>query len=97
MRSEVESFWRWFQNLDVVPTIVGLRDKAERIRRRELERTLGSLKNLADGDRKSIEAMAEAIVNKLLHEPIARLKRVENPESEEVLAARRLFGLDEDD
>jgi len=97
VRSEVESFWRWFQNLDVVPTIVGLRDKAERIRRRELERTLGSLKNLADGDRKSIEAMAEAIVNKLLHEPIARLKRVENPESEEVLAARRLFGLDEDD
>jgi glutamyl-tRNA reductase len=97
VHGEVESFWRWFQSLDVVPTIVGLRDKAERIRRRELERTLGSLKNLAEDDRKSIEAMAEAIVNKLLHEPIARLKRVENPQSEEVLAARRLFGLDEDD
>ena len=41
--------------------------------------------------------MAEAIVNKLLHEPITRLKRVERADDEEVLAARRLFGLDDDE
>jgi glutamyl-tRNA reductase len=93
--AEVESFWRWFENLEVVPTIVGLRDKAERIRRRELDRTLGALKHLGDEERKSIEAMAEAIVNKLLHEPIARLKRVQGPDDEAVLMARRLFGLDD--
>jgi glutamyl-tRNA reductase len=97
VHAEVESFWQWFQNLEVVPTIVGLRDKAERIYRHELERTLGSLKSLGEGERKSIEAMAEAIVNKLLHEPITRLKRVENADDEEVLAARRLFGLDDDE
>jgi glutamyl-tRNA reductase len=95
--AEVESFWRWFENLEVVPTIVGLRDKAERICRRELERTLGSLKHLGDEERKSIEAMAEAIVNKLLHDPIARLKRVQRSDDEAVLVARRLFGLDDDD
>jgi glutamyl-tRNA reductase len=94
---EVESFWRWFENLEVVPTIVDLRDKAERICRRELERTLGSLKQLGDEERKSIEAMAEAIVNKLLHDPIARLKRVQRSDDEAVLVARRLFGLDDDD
>jgi glutamyl-tRNA reductase len=94
---EIESFWRWFENLDVVPTIVGLRDRAARICRRELDRTFGALKNLGDDERKSIEAMAEAIVNKLLHEPIARLKRVQRPDDESVILARRLFGLDDDD
>ena len=94
---EIESLWRWFENLDVVPTIIGLRDKASRICRRELDRTLGSLKHLGDDERRSIEAMAEAIVNKLLHEPIARLKRVQRPDDESVMLARRLFGLDEDD
>jgi glutamyl-tRNA reductase len=97
VQSEVESFWRWFENLDTVPTIVELRGRAERICRRELERTLGSLRDLGEVERKSIEAMAEAIMNKLLHEPISRLKRVKSPEAGDLLAARRLFGLDDDD
>ncbi len=97
VRGEVESFWRWFQNLEVVPTIVGLRGKAESICRRELERTLGSLHQLGDEERKSIEAMAQAIVNKILHEPISRLKRVDDPKARDVLVARRLFGLDDDE
>jgi glutamyl-tRNA reductase len=95
--AEAESFWRWFQSLDVVPTIVGLREKADRITRLELERTLGALPNLGDGDRRAIEAMAEAIVNKLLHGPLSRLRRADAAESEEVVAARRLFGLDDDE
>ena len=98
--SEVDSFWRWFQNLDVVPTIVRLRGKAEHIYKRELERTLGtlgSLRPLGDDEKKAIEAMAQAIVNKLLHEPIVRLKRAPDATSQDVLAARRLFGLDDDE
>jgi glutamyl-tRNA reductase len=95
--SEVETFWRWFQSLDVVPTIVGLRGKAERIRRRELERTLSSLPQLGAEDRRAIEAMAEAIVNKLLHDPIARLKRADAEEALDVATLRRLFGLDDED
>ena len=97
VRGEVDSFWRWFQNTDVVPTIVRLRDKADSICRRELDRTLSSLRQLGDEERKSIEAMAQAIVNKLLHEPISRLRRVHDPQAQDVLAARRLFGLDEEE
>jgi len=97
VHGEVESFWQWFQNLEVVPTIVDLREKAQRILRHELERTFGSLHRLGDEERKSIAAMAEAIVNKLLHEPIAQLKRVDRADADEVVAARRLFGLDEDE
>ncbi|MBI2964003.1 MAG: glutamyl-tRNA reductase [Deltaproteobacteria bacterium] len=97
VRSEVDSFWRWFQNLDVIPTIVGLRGKADGICRRELERTLGSLRQLGDEERKSIEAMAQAIVNKILHEPISRLKRIDDARAQDVQVARRLFGLDDDE
>ena len=100
VQAEVELFWRWFQNLDVVPTIVRLRGKAEHIYKRELERTLGtlgSMRPLGDDEKKAIEAMAQAIVNKLLHEPITHLKRAPDPTAEDVLAARRLFGLDDDD
>jgi len=96
VRGEVDSFWHWLQNLDAVPTIVRLRDKADLICRRELDRTLGSLQQLGDAERKSIEAMAQAIVKKLLHEPISRLRRGRDPQGQDVLAARRLFGLDEE-
>jgi glutamyl-tRNA reductase len=95
--AEVESFWRWFRNLDVVPTIVEIRERAEEIRKRELERTLGGLSALGEAERRAIEAMTEALVNKLLHPPMARLKRQGAAESEDVVAARRLFGLDDDE
>jgi len=97
VEAEVDGFWQWFRNLDVVPTIVGLREKAEQICRHEVERTLNSMAKLGAEERRSIEAMAEAIVNKLLHGPISRLKKVEAADSEDVTAARRLFGLDDDE
>lgn len=91
---EVEAFWAWFRSLDAVPTIVALKEKVEEIRRREIERALGSLATLGESERKAIEALSEALVNKILHEPISRLRRPEGRESEDVEAARRLFGLD---
>ncbi len=92
---EADEYWRWFRSLGAAPTIVALRGRAAGICRREVERTLGSLRHLADGDRRVIEGMAEAIVNKLLHEPICRLKRAVSSDAEELRVARRLFGLDE--
>ncbi|MGH7856921.1 MAG: glutamyl-tRNA reductase, partial [Candidatus Binatia bacterium] len=97
VEEEVDAFWRWFQNLDVVPTIVRIRERAEEIRRRELDRTLGALAGLGETEKRAIEAMSEALVNKLLHPPIARLKRQDAAESQDVVAARRLFGLDDDE
>ena len=93
---EVESFWRWFLGLDVVPTIIQLREKANEIRKRELERTLSSLPGLGPEERRAVEAMAQAIVNKILHPPLSRLKQQDAAESEDVVAARRLFGLDDE-
>jgi glutamyl-tRNA reductase len=81
-----------------VPVLAQLRQHAEAIARAEVERTLASLGDgLTDKQRKSIEAMGRAIINKLLHEPTARLRAV-GPEREGnrlAGAAAELFGLDD--
>ena len=99
--AEVDAFWRWFTSLDVVPTIVALRDKVEGIRRREVARGLTAL---GDADPKLpevLERVTSAIVNKILHGPLTALRRHEAQAGEAfyVEAARRLFrlGADPDD
>jgi len=92
---EIEQFHRWLSSLEVVPTIVSLRQRLEEIRRGELEKTFASLKELGPKERKSIEALTAAIVNKVLHQPITVLKRTQNDDSGEnyVDAVRALFDL----
>ena len=74
VEDEVEEFMNWWRSLDVVPVIAALRERAEEIRDRELERTLRRLPGLDDEQRERIEAMTRAIVKKMLDRPIARLK-----------------------
>jgi glutamyl-tRNA reductase len=95
VEAEVDAFWRWFSSLDVVPTIVALRDKVEAIRRRELERSLAALGDVDPRQRAVIERLTTAIVNKVLHGPVTALRRhqADPAESFYVEAARRLFRL----
>jgi len=92
---EIGQFHRWLGNLDVVPTIVALRQKFEEIRRSEVEKTLGRFNGLGSKEQKSIEAMTSAIINKILHQPIAMLKQSgdESAGDAYVDAVRALFGL----
>jgi glutamyl-tRNA reductase len=95
---EVDAFWRWLDHLEVVPTIVALREKMDAIRRAELQKTLGSLKDLGPRERAALESMTEAIVNKILHSPITRLKqRDRRREAFYIDAARRLFDIEDSD
>jgi len=97
---EVEAFWQWFSGLEVTPTIVALRERAEAIRQRELEKTLASLKGLPPHTQKAMESLSAAIINKLLHPQIAYLKNVgrasETGEAFDLATLRRILGLDED-
>ncbi|MDY6848869.1 MAG: glutamyl-tRNA reductase [Thermodesulfobacteriota bacterium] len=92
---EIHQFHQWLSCLDVVPTIVALRGKFEDIRRAEVEKTLSNLKDLGKKERKAIEAMAAAIVNKALHAPITVLKKSQNDAQGDnyVEAVRTLFDL----
>ncbi|WP_461395522.1 glutamyl-tRNA reductase, partial [Deferrisoma sp.] len=95
---EVESFQAWLKTLEVTPTIRALRERFDAIRKAELEKTLRVFGDgLTAKQRKSLEAMSQAIVNKILHEPTVYLKRAANdPDLEAAVdAVRRLFGLDE--
>lgn len=74
VEDEVDDFMDWWRSLDVLPAITALRQRAEDVRRRELERTLRGLPDLDDEHRARIEAMSRAIVKKMLDRPIARLK-----------------------
>jgi glutamyl-tRNA reductase len=96
--AEVEAFWRWFSGLDVVPTIVALREKLEGIRQREVACGLQGVAELDARQREAVERITRSIVNKILHEPLTALRRGEQDGGEpiDVDAARRLFRLGDD-
>lgn len=92
---EVQLFVNWWSRRDVIPTVAALRNRADAIRKAELERTLGRL-NLTDAERARIDAMTNAIVKKILHQPLTYLKA--NPDEQGyVEAVRALFALDQPD
>ncbi len=95
----VIQFRRWFQSLDVVPTIVDLRDKIELIRQRELKKTFGSLSTASEKDRAAIDRLTAAMVNKILHDPTVFLKQSGHKDEKSVYLdiTRKLFNLDETD
>ena len=97
INDEVGAFLRWMGTLEQVPVIVALRQKFDEIRQRELEKSLStSLKGIQDKERQALEDMTVAIINKILHAPITRLKQ-QSEERDEGLyteTLKKLFGLD---
>ncbi len=77
INQELMQFKGWMSSLEVVPTIVALRQKMERMRQREVEKTLRQIKNLDEQGRRAVEAMSQALVNKILHQPTTGLKRAQ--------------------
>ena len=92
---EVGIVRQWLQSLEVTPTIMALRTRADDIKRAEVEKTLGRLANLSAPERELVEAMASSIVNKLIHNTMVTLKAEVNSSegSAFVEAARRFFNL----
>ena len=99
VEAEVMAFAQERETRAALPVLAELRRHAEQIARAEAERTLAHLGGkLDEKGRKSVEAMAQAIVNKLLHGPTARLKEAAaSGDSDLPGAAAELFGLGEDE
>ena len=68
-------FKKWYDTLDVVPTIIDMRSKVTSTANNELEKTLNSLNHLSDSDKKALTCMLDAIINKILHDPTLFLKK----------------------
>lgn len=94
---ELTAFDEWLSTLDVVPTISDLRRHADEIARRVIAENAGRFEALTDADRDRIDAMARAIVTRLLHEPTLQLKQAASEEEgvRYAEALRKLFALDD--
>jgi glutamyl-tRNA reductase len=75
INEETIKFNNWMNSLSAVPTIVSVREKAERIRQNELRKTFSQLPGLSDSEKKAIETLTASIIKKLLHDPIVFLKK----------------------
>ena len=96
VEAEVMAFSQEREARAALPVLAELRRRAEQIARVEADRTLSHLgAKLDEKGRRSVEAMAQAIVNKLLHGPTARLKEAAaSGDSDLPGAAAELFGVE---
>jgi glutamyl-tRNA reductase len=96
VEAEVMAFAKERDARAALPVLAQLRRRAEEIARAEAERTLAHLGGkLDDKGKKSVEAMAQAIVNKLLHGPTAKLKAAASSGDGDLPgAAAELFGIE---
>jgi len=90
-------FRSWYESLDVVPTIVALREKLHAIAEAELNKTLHSI-TLSEAEQAALRKMTEAMINKILHDPTMFLKNpgTHRNKSAYIDLARNLFNLDPD-
>lgn len=73
---EAERCWQRLAGQGATDAIVALRQSFDRIRRAELARMAPMLAELAPEQSQAIEAMTNAMINKLLHTPTVRLKEM---------------------
>jgi glutamyl-tRNA reductase len=96
-----EEMLRWQsaqRELTMRPLVVELRQRAERIRQQEVERTMRFIGPVDAETRQHIQHLSRALVNKLLHEPTVRIKELAHNEDETtdlyMSAICDLFGLE---
>ena len=96
VEEEVIKFGQWLKTLEVVPTIVSLKEKAETIRQAELKKSLSSLGELSPSQLQSLEILTLSITEKILNDPILFLKqKADRALGKTYLdTARKLFSLD---
>ncbi len=92
---EVHQFLDWLKARDAVPLVVALRQRAEDIRRGELDKARRRMGPLTPQQEEALDAATTAIVNKLLHSPMVHLKEAaQNGHGpEHVSLIRKLLGL----
>ena len=88
-------FLKWLKQQEVTPTIKHLKEKVERIRQKELEKTISKWKSLNEKEKEKLDALTRSIVNKILHDPITYLKNEGIKNGLSIEEIQKLFRLDE--
>lgn len=97
IQEEIAAFQKWISSLDSIPTVVALRNKAEEIKKDELDRLMNKFPELGEKERKAIEYMASAIVNKLIHPPTVAIKEDSEDREELIAVIKKLYWLNGDE
>jgi len=71
---EVAKFMTRTRDAEVIPTIVSLRERLEAIRVAEVQKALARLPGANAETREAVDALSTALVNKILHTPITKLR-----------------------
>ncbi len=94
--AELARFVEWWHSSDMMELMVAMRQRADAVRRDEVARTLRMLGAEPDGElAERLDAMTNALVKKLLHQPTVELRSGNSATDYPV--ARRLFGPDDQD
>jgi glutamyl-tRNA reductase len=95
IEEEIQHFAAWLGALEVLPTLTALRVHANDIASQVVAENAGKWERMSPRDRQRVDAMAEAIVNRLLHHPTARIKELRDDRVHARMAMiRDLFGLE---
>ena len=92
---EYQEYKNFYSSLRYIPVIAGMRQHADNIAQKELEKTLKKMHNLDPKNQEQIKALTHSIVQKILHEPTIKLREeAKGPNGEKyAFAVSELFGL----
>jgi len=97
VEEEIHRFARWLGQLDALPTVSALRAHGDEIVPQVLAEKSGRWESASPRDLARIEAIARAVMSRLLHEPTIRLRSLGEDRGHASLElVRELFGLRED-
>ncbi|MDP9399915.1 MAG: glutamyl-tRNA reductase [Actinomycetota bacterium] len=98
VEDEIERFAEWLGQRDVSPTIAALRGHGTEIVEQVLAENAERWESASARDLARVEAIARAVMNRLLHEPTIRLKSLdEDRRHGRAHLVRELFGLQDGD
>jgi glutamyl-tRNA reductase len=98
IEQEIQHFASWLGSLEVLPTLAALRARAAEIAEQVVQENRGKWESASPRDRERIDAIAQAIVNRLLHEPTLRMKELRDDRVHaRMQLVRELFALESDD
>ena len=96
VEEEIQRFAEWLGSLEVLPTLSALREHGKAIAQQVVRENAGRWESASERDRERVEAIAQAIVNRLLHEPTLRMKQMADDRVHlRMQVVRELFGLEE--
>ncbi|HTB71120.1 MAG TPA: glutamyl-tRNA reductase [Solirubrobacteraceae bacterium] len=94
VEQEIRRFARWLGQLETLPTVTALREHGNAIVERVLAENAGRWESASPRDLARIEAVARAVMSRLLHEPTIRLRSLSEERGHATLElVRELFGL----